>query len=276
MLGRMGRFSWSRFYRLALLCAGVWMLQACASSKTADDKTINWTPEKLYAEAKDESNSGRYAEALKLLDRLESRYPFGRFAQQAQIDRAYINYRENEPGLALAAIDRFMRLYPNHAQMDYIYYLQGLINFNENQGFLANLGGQDLAERDLKAARESFESFKQLVTRYPASKYVPDAEARMRYLRNSMAAGQVHISRYYFRRGAYVAAANRAQLAVQAYQETPAIEEALYIMLASYERLGLAEQKDATRRVLERTFPKSKYLTEGIKFEEKSWWQVWK
>ena len=208
--------------------------------------------------------------------RLESRYPFGRFAQQAQIDRAYIHYRENENGLALAAIDRFMRLHPNHAQMDYMFYLQGLINFNENQGFLSNLGGQDLSERDLKAARESFESFKQLFTRYPNSKYASEAESRMRYLRNSMAAGEVHIARYYYRRGAYVASANRSQIAVQSYQETPAIEEALFIMMSSYDRLGLTEQKEASKRVLERTFPNSRYLTEGLQLAERSWWQIWK
>ncbi len=141
---------------------------------------------------------------------------------------------------------------------------------------MSNLGGQDLSERDLKAARESFESFKQLYTRYPNSKYSTEAETRMRYLRNSMAAGEVHIARYYYRRGAYVASANRSQIAVQAYQETPAIEEALFIMMSSYERLGLTEQKEASKRVLERTFPKSRYLTEGLQFAEKSWWQVWK
>ncbi len=269
-------FSWAGLRTTAGLILTACMLQACSGNKLSDDKTINWTPEKLYAEAKDETNSGRWAEALKLLERLESRYPFGRFAQQAQIDRAYIHYRENEAGLALGAIDRFMRLHPNHSQMDYMLYLQGLINFNENQGFLANLGGQDLSERDLKAARESFESFKQLFTRYPNSKYASEAETRMRYLRNSMAAGEVHIARYYYRRGAYVASANRSQIAVQAYQETPAIEEALFIMMSSYERLGLTEQKDASKRVLERTFPKSRYLTEGLQIAEKSWWQVWK
>ncbi len=276
MLGRIAALTRGLAGRLLLLGLVALALQACGNSKTADDQTINWTPEKLYAEAKDEMSAGRYTESLKLLDRLESRYPFGRFAQQAQIDRAYIHYRENEQGLALAAIDRFMRLHPNHAQMDYMFYLQGLINFNENQGFMANLGGQDLSERDLKAARESFESFRQLITRFPNSKYASDAEARMRYLRNAMAQGEVHIARYYFRRGAYVAAANRAQIAVQAYQETPAIETALYIMMASYDRLGLTEQRDAARRVLERTFPESKLLKEGMQSDEKSWWQVWK
>jgi outer membrane protein assembly factor BamD len=268
-LGRLlGHASW--------LLAAALVLQACSGKALTDDKTINWTPEKLYAEAKDEANSARWAEALKLLERLESRYPFGRFSQQAQIDRAYIHYRENEPGLALATIDRFMRLHPNHPQMDYMFYLQGLINFNENQGFLANIGGQDLSERDLKAARESFESFRQLSARFPNSKYATEAEGRMQYLRNSMAAGEVHIARYYFRRGAYVAAANRAQLAIKGYQETPAIEEALAILTSSYDRLGLDEQKEASRRVLERTFPKSKYLVQGMTFEERSWWQVWK
>ena len=269
-------FAPSVLKNLALMLLSVGILQACSGNKLTDDKTISWTPEKLYAEAKDEIGSGRYTEALKLLERLESRYPFGRYAQQAQIDRAYIHYRENENGLALASIDRFVRLHPNHGQMDYMLYLQGLINFNENQGFMARFGGQDLSERDLKASRDSFDSFKQLISRYPNSKYASDAQTRMQYLRNAMASGEVHIARYYFRRGAYVAAANRAQIAVQAYQETPAIEEALALMMVSYERLGLPEQKDASKRVLERTFPNSAYLKEGIQFEEKSWWKVWK
>lgn len=259
---------------LAALFAALFM--AACSSGDEPDATLGWGPEKLYADAKDEMGSGNWAAAIKVLEKLEARYPFGKWAQQAQIDLAYSHYRENERALALAATDRFLKLHPNHQSLDYIYYLRGLINFNEQQGFIATLGQQDLSERDLRAARESFDAFKEVVTRWPESKYAADSEARMRYLHNSMASGEVHIARYYYLRGAYVAAANRAQLAIKSYRQAPALEEALYILMASYERLGLTDLKADTERVLKLNFPNSKFPSTGIAFENRRWWEVWK
>lgn len=259
-----------------LLLAGALALAGCGTGKDADP-TIGWSADKLYSEAKDEMASGNYAEAVKLLEKLESRYPFGRWSQQAQIDIAYAQFKDNERALALAATDRFLKLHPNHPALDYVYYLRGLINFNEQQGLLANLGGQDLAERDLKAAREAFDSFRTVVTRYPESKYAPDSADRMRYLVNSMASGEVYIARFYFRRGAYIAAANRAQSVVRQYQQTPAVEEALGIMIASYRKLGLDDLADGARRVLTQNYPGSRYLEEGaIAVSGPRWWQFWR
>ena len=214
--------------RCLIALAGAVLAIALSACSTSDgpDNTIGWTPEKLYAEAKDEMRAGSWVAALKLLEKLESRYPFGRFAQQAQIDIAYVHYKEGERVLALAAVDRFIKLHPNHGSMDYVFYLRGLINFNEQQGLMANLGGQDLSERDLRAARESFDSFKELIVRWPESKYASDSTARMRYLVNSMANGEMHIARYYYRRGAFVAAANRAQNVVKQYRDSPVVEDA--------------------------------------------------
>ena len=197
----------------------------CSMLGDAPDETAGWSAQKLYGEAKDEMASRNWAKAIKYLEKLEARYPYGRFAQQAQLEVAYAYWKEGERASAVAACDRFIKLYPDHANLDYAYYLKGLINFNDQQGFLANFGGQDLSERDLRAAREAFDAFKTVLARWPDSKYAEDSEQRMRYLVNSMARGRVHIARYYYSRGAYVAAANRAQEVIRDYQEAPALEE---------------------------------------------------
>jgi outer membrane protein assembly factor BamD len=263
--------SWLRVAAAAALVS----LAAC-SSVDPPDPTLGWTPEQLYAEARDEMRSGNWAAAVKTLEKLEARYPFGRWAQQAQIDTAWVHFKDNERALSLAAIDRFTKLHPNHPALDYVLYLKGLVNFNEQQGLFARLGSQDLSERDQAAAREAFDAFKELVTRFPDSKYVPDAEARMQYLVNSMARGQVHIARYYFRKGAYVAAANRAQEVVRQYQQAPAIEEALYVLVRSYEKLGLDDLRADAERVMQRNFPDSELLTKGLPEDDRRWWQVWR
>jgi len=253
-LGRIG--AGLRIAAFAALAAVT--LAGCATSDY--DPTANWSAEQLYADAKGELESGNWAAATKSLQRLESRYPFGRFAQQAQLDLAWASYKEGERVEALVAIDRFIRLHPTHERLDYAFFLKGLINFNNREGLIARMAGQDLSERDQQAARESYEAFKQVVTRFPESRYAEDALARMKYLVNSMAAGEVHIARYYFSRGAYVAAINRAQDVVSQYRQTPATEEALNLMVMSYDRLGLTELRDDAARVLARTFPQSRYL----------------
>ena len=266
-----------RWAGVALVLAGLGSLAGCgAFGKGGLDRTANMSPGEIYAEAKDEMSAGRYGEAAKLLVRLESRYPFGAWAQQAQLDQAYAYYKDGDRTQALVAIERFIRLYPTSEQLDYALYLKGLVNFNDDPGAMASLGGQDLSERDMKAARESFEAFRQLVSRYPESRYAEDSIARMRYLVNSMAGGEVHIARYYFRRGAYLAAINRAQGVVQQYQGAPAIEEALYIMMKGYEKLGLEDLRADAERVLRLNFPNSALFATGLRFDDRSWWQVWR
>lgn len=266
--------AWVRWMLTAMLCA---LLGACAASDPPDP-TIGWSAEKLYKDAKDEMSSGNWAAAIKQLERLESRYPFGKWSQQAQIDIAFAHYKDGERALSLAAIERFLKLHPNHPQLDYVYYLKGLVNFNEQQGFLATLGGQDLSERDLRAARDAFDAFREVVTRFPESKYAGDSRDRMRYLVNSMASGEAHIARYYFRRGAYIAAANRAQNVVRQYPQTPAVEEALYIMMESYDRLGLTDLRDDAQRVFKLNFPSSALPTLGgpTAAVSRRWWQFWR
>lgn len=250
-----------RLARLAavLLVAGT--AAAIGGCATSDyDPTANWTADQLYADAKGELDSGNWGAAIKALQKLESRYPFGRYAQQAQLDLAWASYKEGERAEALVAVDRFIRLHPTHERLDYAFYLKGLINFNNREGLIARMAGQDLSERDQQASREAYESFKQVVTRFPESRYAEDAFARMKFLVNAMASGEVHIARYYYSRGAYVAAANRAQDVVTLYKQTPATEEALNLMVLSYDKLGLGELRDDALRVLERTFPESRFL----------------
>ncbi|MGE0311550.1 MAG: outer membrane protein assembly factor BamD [Lautropia sp.] len=224
------------------------------------DPTANWTADQLYADARGSLDAGAWDAAVKSLQRLESRYPFGRYAQQAQLDMAWALYKEGERAEALATVDRFIRLHPTHEKLDYALYLKGTINFNSREGLLARFAGQDLSERDLQAARESYDAYRQVVTRFPESRYAADAIDRMKYLVNNMASGEVNIARYYFSRGAYVAALNRAQGVVDAYRNTPALEDALQLMAESYDRLGLDDLRDDTWRVLERSFPKSRFL----------------
>jgi len=250
------------------------LLSACGLLPDVKDETSGWSADKLYSEAKSELDQGGYANAVKYFEKLEARFPYGRYAQQAQMEVAYAHFKDGDPTAALAAADRFIKLHPNHPNVDYIYYLKGIINFNEDLGLLGKLSGQDLTERDPKAARDSFDSFKDLVTRFPDSKYAPDATARMRYLVNTLASYEVHVARYYMRRQAYVAAANRAQYALLNYPQAPAIEQALFVMVKAYDALGMTDLRDDADRVIHKNFPNSAYF-KGSLGRKDPWWMLW-
>jgi outer membrane protein assembly factor BamD len=249
-------------------------LAGCGLLPEVQDETAGWSAQRLYSEAKENLNDGNYERAVKLYETLEARYPYGRYAQQAQLEIAYAYYKDNEPISAVAACDRFIKLYPNHPNVDYAYYLKGLANFTEEQSIFSQFSNQDMSERDPKAARESFAAFKELVTRFPNSKYTDDARARMNYLVNAISANEVHVAKYYLKREAYVAAANRAKSVVINYPETPSVEEALAIMVASYDKLGINDLRDDALRVLKHNYPNSKYA-KGVDLTDKSWWKFW-
>ena len=257
---------------LALAVAGT-LLAGCGSAKV--DETAKWSPNRIYSEAKDEAGSGAYDKAIPLFEKLEGRAAGTPLAQQAQLEKAYAQYKAGEKPAAIATIDRFMKLHPASPALDYALYLKGVVNFNDDLGMFASLTRQDLSERDQKAAKESFQSFKDLVTRFPDSRYTPDARQRMNYIVNSLAQYEVHVARYYYNRGAYLAAINRSQLALADYREVPALEEALYIMVQSYDALGLTDLRDDARRVLTTNYPKSEYLTRGFRAKDDPWWKVW-
>ena len=168
-----------------------------------------------------------------------------------------------------------MKLHPASPAFDYALYLKGIINFNDDLGLFSWISRQDLSERDQKAAKDSFEAFRELVTRFPDSRYAPDARQRMVYIVNALAQYEVHVARYYYQRGAYVAAINRAQAALAEYKDVPALEEALYILMQSYDALGMTQLRDDTRRVLEASYPQSTYLTQGLKPRSNPWWKLW-
>lgn len=263
----------SAFFRLLAALTIAAVITGCGTTKDYDE-TAGWSAGKLYSEAKDAQNDGSWDKAAKYLEKLEARYPYGRYAQQGQLELGYVYWKANEIGSALAACDRFIKLHPTHPAIDYVYYLKGLINFNEDLGLAGLLSSQDPAERDPKAARDSFDAFKELVTRFPESKYAPDAELRMKYLINALASLEVHVARYYIKRGAWVAAANRAQYAIKTYPQAPAIEEALYIMVVAYDKLGLTDLRDDADRVLRKSFPDSRFYKDGLE-RKTSWWKLW-
>jgi outer membrane protein assembly factor BamD len=255
------------------LLAAVFVFTGC-SSNPADDETATWSAQRLYGEAKDAMGNRDWQKAIKYLEKLEARFPYGRFAQQAQLEVGYCYWKDNERAAAIAAADRFIKLYPNHPNVDYAWYLKGLINFNELGGTLSWLTTPDMSDRDPKASREAFLAFKEVVTRFPDSQYAPDSADRMRFLVNALASNEVHVARYYMKRSAYLAAANRAQYAIQHYPQAPSIEEAMVILKQAYDQLGMKELSDSTLRVLEKNFPNSRYLKGGMK-KDAPWWRLW-
>ncbi len=268
---------------LRLKLSTVWMsiglstailFTGCADSNY--DPTKEWSNDKLYNEAKDEMAAGGYDKAIGLYEKLEGRAAGTALAQQAQLDKAWAQYKTNEPVQAIATLDRFIKLHPASPALDYALYLKGVVSFNDNLGLFSKLAEQDLAERDPKQAKESFEAFRELVTRFPSSKYSEDARLRMAFIKNSLARSDVHVARFYYQRGAYVAAIARAQSTVQEYRDVPAVEEALFIMYQSYDKLGLVQLRDDTKRVLEKSYPDTPYLYPERAATNKSWWKFWK
>ena len=259
--------------RWLVLGATAVLVAGCSTSKV--DQTANWSPNKIYTEAKDEADSGAFDKAIPLYEKLEGRAAGTPLAQQAQLEKAYAQYKSGEKPAAIATIDRFIKLHPASPALDYALYLKGIINFNDDLGMFAFMTRQDLSERDQKAAKDSFQAFKELVTRFPESRYTPDARLRMNYVVNSLAQYEVHVARYYYQRGAYLAAINRSQLALADYREVPALEEALYIMVQSYDALGLNDLRDDAKRVLTTNYPQSEYLARGFRAKDDPWWKVW-
>lgn len=258
--------------RLAVVAA--LLLAGCGLFSTQSDETTGWSAQHLYGEAQDAMSSQDWDKAIGYFEKIEARYPYGRFATAAQLNVAYAYYKDGERASAIAACDRFIKLHPNHPNVDYAYYLKGLVNFNSSDSLLSWLDNNDMSDRDQKASREAFEAFKQVVTRFPDSKYAKDSAERMRYLVNALASYEVHVARYYMKRGAYVAAANRAEYALKEYPRAPATEEAVYIMVRAYDKLGMTELRDAADRVMHKNFPHSKYLAQGFK-RNVPWWKLW-
>ncbi len=227
----------------------VLLLAGCAMPEQID-KTKDWSASQFYSEAKSARDDGDYEQAIKYYEGLEARYPFGRYAVQAKLDVIYVHYKDSEPDTAIAAADRFIKLHPKNPYVDYAYYLKGLANYNRNQSFTSRLLPTDRSQRDAGAALNAFNDFTELVRRFPESKYAADARQRMLFLRNNLAKYQIHVARYYMERGAYLAAANRANRVVTNFQRTDAVKDALEIMAAAYTELGMTDLANDAKRVL--------------------------
>src|SRR5664279_4389766 len=250
--------SWRAWLACAMLAFAI---AGCSWLPQQKDETSGWSADQLYKAAHDAMIDGNYTRATKLFETLEARFPYGRYAQQAILETAYANWRGYEPAAAVAACDRFIRTYPNHPNVDYAYYLKGLVHFKEDQGVLGYVYELDLSERDPKEMRASFSAFKELTVRLPESQYYADSILRMQYLNNALGMYEVKVARYYYKRGAYIAAVNRAQLSIVNNPQTPSNAEALEVLVDSYDKLGLTQLAEDSRRILAKTYPDSKYVT---------------
>ncbi len=220
------------------------------------DETKSWSASKLYAEAKANLADGEYQSAIDLYEKLEARYPHGAYAQQAQLETAYAYYKFEEPESAIAAADRFIKLHPRHTNVDYAYYLRGLVTFPARKSIFEFIFPQDESKRDPNSSLESFNYFSELVRKFPNSKYSKDAVLRMRYLRNKVARHELHVAKYYMRRQAYIAAVDRASYVVEHYQQTPAVSEALLIMVDGYKKLNQPRLAQDAQRVYDQNAEK--------------------
>jgi outer membrane protein assembly factor BamD len=241
---------------------------------TPTDATSKLSADELYHLAKTDLDDGNYTNAIKQYESLQSRYPYGRYAQQSMLEMAYAYYRQSEPDPAISTADRFIKQFPNNAHVDYAYYVKGLATFNGELSVLSNISGQDPSERDPQSALESFNAFKELVTKFPNSKYTPDAKIRLQYLINTLAKHELHVASYYQRRGAHIAAVNRAQGILKQYPNSSSTHEALKIMVQAYNSLGMNDLRDDAQRVLNANTVASSTATANQSTQ--SWWQFWK
>jgi len=230
-------------------------LTACSSQPklNADDEAKLASADEMYGDAKKALNDKNYQSAIKQFESLQSRYPYGRYAQQGQLEIAYAYYKQSEPESAIAAANRFIKQYPNNPNVDYAYYLKGLADFHSESGLFGLQG--DPTERDPKAAQNSFAAFKDLVARFPESKYASDARFRMQYLINALAKYEIHVASYYQRRGAYIATVNRAKEVLTLYPNSTSTRDALQLLVKSYAAMGMDEMSNDTQRILKMNFP---------------------
>ncbi|WIF68582.1 outer membrane protein assembly factor BamD [Metapseudomonas otitidis] len=243
-----------------LLIAILALTAACSSKEVVDE---NLSESELYQQAQSDLDNKSYSSAVAKLKALESRYPFGRYAEQAQLELIYAYYKNVEPEAAKSAAERFIRLHPQHANVDYAYYLKGLASFEQDRGLLARFLPLDMTKRDPGAARDSYNEFAQLTSRYPHSRYAPDAKQRMVYLRNLLAAYEIHVAHYYLTRQAYVAAGNRGRYVVENFQGTTAVGDGLAVMVESYQRLGLDDLAATSLETLKLNYPEHPSLVDG-------------
>ncbi|MES2500809.1 MAG: outer membrane protein assembly factor BamD [Pseudomonadota bacterium] len=267
---------------LPLLCSYIaalllpLILSSCAifGEPTELDDTVGWQAERIYAEGEQKMIDKDYDQALRYFQILESRFPHGKYATQAQLEIAYAYYKKQDPISTVAAADRFIKLHPNHPNIDYAYYIKGLASFNE-RGVIEKYTAQEISDRDPKTLKISFAALKELVERYPKSRYYKDATQRMVYLVNTLAEHELHVARYYMNRTAYLAALNRAKYVVEYYPNSTSVEEALVISISAYDYMDLTDLKDDTMRILKTNYPQNPMVLGKVSQDERIWWKFW-
>lgn len=233
-----------------LLAALLLGLSACAANPDKEDDISKWSAEKLFKEAKMALEAEDYEVAIETYETLEAKYPFGKYAEQAQLDTAYAYFKFEEADTAIAAADRFIKLHPRHANVDYAYYLRGLASQSKKDDPMDVIAKQDHSMRDPSSTQKSYDYFIELVKKFPESRYAEDALLRMGHLRNELAMHEIHVAHYYVKRGAHVAAVNRAKYVVSNFPRTPASRLALGILAESYESLEMNDLAKDAKRVL--------------------------
>jgi len=263
---------------LPLLCVGLLALfiSGCAifGDPNEIDDTKGWQADRIYQEGEQKMLDKDYDKAILYFQKLESRFPHGKYAAQAQLEIAYAQYKKQDPISCVASAERFIKLHPNHPNVDYAYYLKGLASFNE-RGFIEKYTGQEISDRDPKTLKLSFAAFKELTERYPKSRYYKDATQRMVYLVNALSQYELHVARYYMKRQAYVAALNRAKYVLEYYPNSTAVEEALVISISAYDYMGMADLKEDTIRILKTNYPQNPMLAGKATEDERVWWKFW-
>tara|TARA_R110001583_G_scaffold6618_4_gene33568 strand:- start:668 stop:1405 length:738 start_codon:yes stop_codon:yes gene_type:complete len=227
----------------------------CSSKKNNKPKIEDKPPVELYQEAQQALTSANYEKATDILEALDSRYPFGAHSDQVQMDLIYAYYKRDETALALANIDRFIRLNPTHKDLDYLYYLRALTHMATDQQFFQNLFGIDRYNRDPSHSLQAFKDFNYLIKYYPNSQYATDAQLRMIAIKDRLARYEIAVAEWYIEREAYVAAINRTKLVLNNYPDTSSVKDALIIMIDAYEELGLIEPRENAQKVLQLNFP---------------------
>jgi outer membrane protein assembly factor BamD len=256
-----------------LLAALIALSLITVSGCKKDDAVDNRSAAEMYAEAKKYLGGSNWSRAIREYQLLSTRYPFGRYTEQAQLELAYAYHKGGRPDAALSTADRFIRTYPSHPNVDYAYYVRGLTNYEMRVGFLERMMPSRVRDRDQTAARESFRDFDELIRRFPDSRYAPDARQRMVFLRNNLSFYELDVARYYMRRKAYVAAANRARYAIETYPGSPEMANALEILYVSYTEMGLPELAEDTMKIMQLNYPDHPLITGEV--EEGFWGRVW-
>ncbi len=235
MLNSLPRF----FATLLVISATTLSFSGCSLLPEQIDMTKDWSASRLYSEAHEEMMGGDYAQAIDYFEKLQARYPYDKHASQAELEIVYAYYKMDEPESAIAAADRFARMHPRHPKLDYVYYLRGLVHYNSGQTLLSKIVPMDASQRDPEALQKAFTEFSKLVEKFPESEYTKDARQRMVYTRNMLAEHEVHVARFYQERGALVAASKRASYVVENFQRTPAVPDALQILVKVYTEMGM-------------------------------------